>query len=727
MKLYQTLPVLCLVAAVARGSLCPEYCDCYPGENNTSTIVTCRGGNITRVPTDFPANTTYLDIEFTNITKLQEGDFRRLPVLTSLRIFWNVQLTKLDVETFSVVPTLTDLSISNCSFSKFPSGMLKGLEHLQTFDGGHNLLEMVRSGLFSHHPTLEMINIWQNNISHLEPGAFAGMPRLKSILLMNNMLTSVSETAFSGSPNIQSLTFSFNTISRIDKDAFVGLNRLQSVDLQQNMLTNIDGVFGELPDLKALTLTNNVNLLDSIHNATFGSLPSLANLFLDKNKISVVEKGVLSHLKSLQQLNLGYNEIVDISLTGLTSLTELYVQDNRLSSFPSNMADAAQLQVLELENNPVEEPLHAGQFSDLTRLRRLTLDNVTSLQSAGTLDPRAFCGLDHLYLLSLRYNQLVSLSPDTFTCVPQLTHLYLDHNNITELKLGTFKALTKLTDLYLSYNQLSRISPGTFDGLVKLFFLALGGNNFTNILHVAPALAGLPCLDIPALDDNALVYVGPNSFPDNMAIDLLNLSGNKIRIIEEGAFTARAFPNMTRVWLDEGNPLHFLPEKIVDGLPKFLTLTVGDDPFNCDCQLKGFATWLRNQVNPPNAYLVCSSPAHLKGKYLKDVALEDMTCNCDHEEAPSIDTSGSDNYTDEGQAAILNCNISGCPEAEFFWTTPTGAMLAVGSGFPRLEVQANGSLVLDDARPEDTGAYSCTAVNYRGKDSKEVFLRVGGG
>ncbi|CAH1246124.1 LRFN5 [Branchiostoma lanceolatum] len=296
-------------------------------------------------------------------------------------------------------------------------------------------------------------------------------------------------------------------------------------------------------------------------------------------------------------------------------------------------------------------------------------------------------------------------------------YLYLAHNNLTELKLGTFKDLKKLTELDLSYNQLSRISPGTFNGLVKLFYLALGGNNFTNILHVVPALEGLPSLDTPALNDNYFVYVGPDSFPDNMAIDLLNLSGNKIRIIEEGALTARAFPNMTRVWLDEGNPLHFLPEKIIEGLPKFQTLTVGDDPFTCDCQLKGFAASLRNQVNPPNVFLVCNSPASLKGKYLKDVALEDLTCNsCDHEEVPSIDTSGSENYVDEGQTAILNCKISGCPEAEFFRTTPAGAMLAVGS---RMEVQKNGSLVLVDASAEDTGGYTCTVVNYLGKDSKE--------
>ncbi|XP_066304498.1 insulin-like growth factor-binding protein complex acid labile subunit [Branchiostoma lanceolatum] len=716
MKLYQYLPVLWLVTAVGWSLSCPQYCDCFPGEDNNTTIVTCRGGNITAVPTNFPTNTTYLDIEFTNITMLKKDDFLHLPVLTSLRIFWNVRLATLDVKTFATVPTVTDLSVTNSSFTRFPSGMLRGLPNLKSFDGNHNLLEAVQSGLFTDHPTLEMINLYQNNISHLEPGAFSGMPHLKNVMLMNNKLTSLSQTAFSGSSNIQSLTLSFNTISRIDKDTFVGWNQLESVDLEQNTLANIDGVFVDLPDLKMLTLTS--NRLQSVSNMTFGNLPSLENVYLDKNEISVLEKGVLGHLKGLRQLKLGYNKIEDISLAGLTSLTELDVPYNSLKSFPSNMADAAQLEVLSMENNPVGEPLRTGQLSDLIGLQRLTLDNVTSLQVAGTLDPQVFCGLDHLYLISLKHNKLVSLSPETFTCVPHLTYLYLDHNNLTEIKLGTFKGLQKLTELDLSCNQLSRISPGTFNGLVKLFYLSLGGNNFTNILHVVPALEGLPSLDTPALNDNSFVYVGPDSFPDNMAIDLLNLSGNKIRIIEEGALNARAFPNMTRVWLDEGNPLHFLPEKIIEGLPKFQTLTVGDDPFNCDCQLRGFATWLRKQVNPPNVFLVCNSPASLKGKYLKDVALEDLTCNsCDHEEAPSIDTSGSENYVDEGQTAILNCKISGCPEAEFFWTTPVGAMLAVGSGFPRMEVQTNGS--------EDTGGYTCTAVNYRGKDSKETFLRVG--
>ncbi|XP_078579443.1 uncharacterized protein LOC144863775 isoform X1 [Branchiostoma floridae x Branchiostoma japonicum] len=724
MKLYQSLPVLCLITAVGWSWPCPDYCDCFPGEVNTTTVI-CRGGNITAVPTKFPANTTYLNIEFTNITMLKREDFLHLPVLTYLQLFWNVKLAALDVRTFVTVPTVTTLSITNCSFTRFPPGMLHGLPNLTMFDGNHNLLETVEKGLFTDHPTLQTINLWQNNISYLEPGAFSGMPHLQNIMLMNNKLTSLSPSAFTGSSKIQSLTLSFNSIRRIDKDTFKGLSQIQSVDLEQNGLTDIDGVFDDSPDLKMLTLTS--NLLHSVRNVTFGKLPSLENLYIDKNEISLLEKGVLGHLKALQQLRLGYNKITDISLAGLTSLIELDAPYNCLKSFPSNMGDAAQLQVLTMDNNPVEEPLRDGQFSDLIGLQRLTLDNITSLQLAGTLDPQAFRGLDHLYLLSLKHNKLVSLSSKTFTSVPQLTYLYLDHNNLTELKIGTFKALKKLTELYLSNNQLSRITPGTFDGLEKLFYLALGGNNFTNILHVSPALAGLPSLDTPGLDDNSLVYVGPNSFPDNMAIDLLNLSENKIRIVEEGAFTARAFPNMTRVWLDEGNPLHFLPKGIIEGPPKFQTLTVGDDPFNCDCQLKGFATWLHNQVDPPNADLVCSSPEKLKGRYLKDVALEDLTCTCEREQAPFIDTSGSDNHTDEGQTAILNCKISGCPDAEFFWTTPSGAMLAVGSGFPRVEVQTNGSLVLVDARTEDTGRYTCIAVNYRGKDCKDTFLTVGGG
>ncbi|XP_078616101.1 uncharacterized protein LOC144884571 [Branchiostoma floridae x Branchiostoma japonicum] len=738
--------LVCVGYHLHTSGACPKSCFCFDLEKGGYSV-SCNGPNITAIPRDVPKNVTVLDISFTPITMLRKGDFVDMPKLKELRVWWNVNLTIVEVDTFDNLPTLTSLGLYNNSFTKLPTGLFSNLKALTRFDAHNSKLERIQRGLFTDHPSLEEIQLYFNDITELEEGAFGGMPHLTSVYLPSNRITSLSGPIFEGSgklksldvssnnivtldnhvfmdtPNLQNLYLSANDIESIDVGAFYVLQHLQSLSLDGNRITNIDNNFHNLPTLESISLGG--NKISVIRNTTFVGLPALNSLDLSSNLIVQVEEGAFEDLSNLRTLYLQSNQIQEISLAGLNSLGYLSMDSNKLKKFPGNLKSASPLQTLSLGNNPIQEALGPGQFSVLHSLKNLYLNNIGCLQTAGTFDPMALCGSDTLNDVYLSYNGLISIAPTTFQCTPTITMLYLHHNNLTSIDPSLFHPLTQLWWLDLSYNQLSYVAPDTFLGLDKLVSVDLTYNNFTNMAHVAPSVASLPVLLYQSLDGNPFVYLGPESFPTPFKHSTeLDISHGHIRLVEEGAFSAESFPNITRLQLDSGNPLHFLPANVVDKLPNLTALILYDDPFHCDCQLKGFATWLRERVNPPFVDVTCASPPSLQGKDLKDVPLANLTCNCQHEEAPSIDTSGSDTSVHEGQTAMLKCEISGCPEAEFFWTTPTGAMLAVESGFPRMEVLGSGTLVVTEAREEDTGVYTCTAVNYRGKARKEVALQV---
>ncbi|XP_035696630.1 leucine-rich repeat-containing protein 15-like [Branchiostoma floridae] len=727
-------------------SACPKHCECFDLEKNEYSV-SCHGANITAIPRDIPKNTTYMDISFTPITMLRRGDFVDIPKLKELNVWWNLNLTMVEVGTFDNLPTLTSLGLYNNSFTKLPPGLFDKLTNLTHFDAHNSKLETIPPGLFTDHPSLKEIFLLYNNIAHLDEGAFGGLPHLTEVTLALNSLTSLDKSAFAGSrkltslnldgnyissigkdafsdtPNLQNLNLNDNNIHTIEAGAFSPLRHLQSVSLSSNELTNIEGIFQNLLELESITL--DTNKISTIQNTTFANLPGLSSLSINYNNIKEVDVDAFKDLNGLQTLSLENNEIPEISLEGLYSLMTLYLESNKLQYFPNNLQDASQLQTLSLEDNPIQEPLNAGQFSALFRLSNLYLSNITCLKVAGTLNPKALCGSDALDEVWLSYNGLSTIPATTFACTQVVSTLWLQNNNLTELSPGLFHGLTELTWLDLSYNHLSRLDPDMFTGVDKLRILDLTGNNFTNMAHVAPTLASLPMLASHDLDKNPFVYLGPESFPTPMKhATALDVSGGHIHVVEEETFTATTFPNLTRLLMYDGNPLHFVPADILQGLHNLSAFIADNDPFHCDCQMKGFTTWLHKQAKPPFVYVFCASPPSLQGKNLNDVSPDNLTCDCQHEEAPSIDTSGSDTSVHEGQTAMLKCKISGCPEAEFFWTTPTGAMLAVESGFPRMEVLGSGTLVVTEAREEDTGVYTCTAVNYRGKAKKEVALHV---
>eukprot|EP00794_Sanderia_malayensis_P015668 gene15668-17248_t len=78
----------------------------------------------------------------------------------------------------------------------------------------------------------------------------------------------------------------------------------------------------------------------------------------------------------------------------------------------------------------------------------------------------------------------------------------------------------------------------------------------------------------------------------------------------------------------------------------------------------------------------------------------------------------SDAAVDAGQSHVFNCLAQGFPTPKVTWQRS-----GVDASF-KLDILPNNSLIIRNARPEDTGFYACVAENDRGKIMKEFTVMV---
>lgn len=117
-----------------------------------------------------------------------------------------------------------------------------------------------------------------------------------------------------------------------------------------------------LDTIKVLDLKNEG--IKSLKVGDFAGLSSLYNLYLDLNELSTLPSGVFSGLSSLKWLILKHNKLSvlpDGVFKGLSSLEALILNHNKLSTLPSGvLSDLSSLELLYITGN---------SFSPIERLR----------------------------------------------------------------------------------------------------------------------------------------------------------------------------------------------------------------------------------------------------------------------------------------------------------------------------------------------------------------------
>eukprot|EP00058_Branchiostoma_floridae_P027875 XP_002613366.1 hypothetical protein BRAFLDRAFT_68351 [Branchiostoma floridae] len=279
MKALCFLLTLCAVGLLPRSSACPKYCYCDSYEKDEYSV-RCNGANITAIPRDIPKNTTMLDISFTPITMLRKGDFVDMPKLKQLNVWWNFNLTMVELGTFDNLPTITSLGLDQ-----------------------NNIKDL--KGVFEDLPQLQSVSVFGNQLTSIE-GVFINLPKLDNISLSGNKISKISSTTFNGVSAMTSLTISSNAIAEVESGASRNLDSLETLHVDNNQIPEIS--LAGLHSLMTLSIDSN-NLQSFPTNLEDAN--QLETLSLNNNPIKEPLEEQFSVLHRMEVLDSGTLVVTD--------------------------------------------------------------------------------------------------------------------------------------------------------------------------------------------------------------------------------------------------------------------------------------------------------------------------------------------------------------------------------------------------------------------------------
>ncbi|KAL3281424.1 hypothetical protein HHI36_004632 [Cryptolaemus montrouzieri] len=272
-----------------------------------------------------------------------------------------------------------------------------------------------------------------------------------------------------------------------------------------------------------------------VNNSTIGALQDnifeglqVHNIQLSGCEIKTIGREAFKgQEQSLKNLNLQDNEISEVpidSLRSLSSLTLLDLSHNRIPRVPSNaFKNLTKLASLKLADNNVT--LEDDALSGLEGcLKNLNLKGTKQKEI-----PKAIIGMRTLAFLDLSQNSLVVLggedNSNAFEGLKSLTAINLERNLIQNIHENAFRGVRKtLSSLSLLNNLLPDFPKAALSSLKELRVLDVGFNLLTDLPN--DAFKGNPLITLLALDGNPLVTVPYQSLSHlNKTLRGLSLGG----------------------------------------------------------------------------------------------------------------------------------------------------------------------------------------------------------
>uniref|UniRef100_A0A8B9J5G7 Ig-like domain-containing protein n=1 Tax=Astyanax mexicanus TaxID=7994 RepID=A0A8B9J5G7_ASTMX len=500
--------------------------------------------------------------------------------------------------------------------------------------------------------------------------------------------------------------------------------------------------------LETLDLGN--NNLQEVRTGAFPPLP-LKNLYLNNNRISVLEHGCLNNLSS--------------------TLLVLRLNRNRLNSIPAKTFQLPNLQHLDLSRNRVRR-IEGLTFHGLHRLRSLKMqrNGITRLMDG------AFWGLSNMEILQLEYNNLTEVSKGWLYGLLTLQQLHLAHNAISRIKPDAWEFCQKLAELDLNSNQLARLEEGSFMGLSVLEQLSIGHNRVSFIADGAFRELGLCC--ILDLSNNAIMSIQGNAFSQMKKLEELLLNTSSLLCDCQ----LKWFPQ----WVAEHafQPLVNASCAHPQLLKAKSVFAVSQDEFVCDDFPKPQITVqpeTQSAIKGTNVTFVCSaasssdSPmtfawkkdnevlndaeihnqAHLRSQdgEVSQVTEYTTTLQLHHVESssegkyqcvisnhfgstysakakltvhmlPSFTKMPMDLTIRAGATARLECAATGHPTPQIAWQKDGGTDFPAARERRMHVMPSDAVFFIVDVKTEDIGVYSCTAQNTAGAISANATLTV---
>ncbi|KAM9031737.1 nyctalopin isoform 1-T2 [Sarcophilus harrisii] len=297
----------CAHAVWACVRTCPTGCTCT---QERSCSVLCDRTGLLQIPSEFPCEASFINLDkngikflaerafgtlpslrhlslsHNNISFITPGAFKGLPNLVELRIAYNEDIRYLHTKTFAFLRRLVRLDVAGCNLFSIPDRIFVDL------------------------PALQELSCFQNHFRRV-PWAVRGMQNLTHLYLERNWIEAIAYNSLQGLGRLHSLSLQDNRISVVHAGAFQDCQRMEYLYLNDNLLHSLPGSsFKGLSHLKMLNLGG--NSLSQVSRDWFQDLVELEVLYLDRNRIQSIEEGAFENLTSLMALHLNSNNLTSL-------------------------------------------------------------------------------------------------------------------------------------------------------------------------------------------------------------------------------------------------------------------------------------------------------------------------------------------------------------------------------------------------------------------------------
>ncbi|KAJ6594649.1 adenylate cyclase [Mycena capillaripes] len=491
---------------------------------------------------------TRLDLSCNRIVTLDEAYLDDIPGLTTLHV-QNNRLEKLPWS-FPRLRRLITLNISNNKFRTFPAGVSE-LMTLRDLDISFNLISELPEEI-GRLKNLERLVIVGNQVSRL-PEEFSSLARLGELDCRRNQISDLTVACML--PKIETLSADHNALHDLALSMGPCLTTLDASHNEITQLSLVRGPIGNPFALTSLDISNaKLSLLDDF---TLSQLTSLRRLKLDNNSFRSIPDS-LGDLKWLETLSCADNSLSELpqSIGRLQKLETLDVHNNSLTALPVSLWNCASLSRLNLTSNllvlwddppPSVPDDEVSSFSDNTFVAGPTFPNNRKASTSTISDiPPLAHSLELLYLGENSFTDEV-LHP--LMILKELRVLNLSFNDIQDMPSNFFRHLTKLEEVYLSGNGLTTFPSEDLPKLTRLSTLFLNGNRLQTLPQELGKVKSLTVLDVGS---NSLKYNINNwefdwNWNFNKNLRYLNLSGNKRLQIKSDVSTPGQRQSMSTV------------------------------------------------------------------------------------------------------------------------------------------------------------------------------------
>ncbi|XP_051546282.1 leucine-rich repeat serine/threonine-protein kinase 2 isoform X1 [Myxocyprinus asiaticus] len=262
--------------------------------------------------------------------------------------------------------------------------------------------------------------------------------------------------------NLLRLDLSSNSLSEFPSALCQSLQSLTRLDLQGNQLQSLPAELLGLPALSVLDVSRNcIGPLLPLDPSV--RCPTLRQLNLSFNQISVFPFQMGQAMEKLEELSLEGNQISELSLPlYLAELKVLDVSKNQVTMISENfLTECIKMETFNASFNQISSLLHLP--SKITTIK-LSQNNFTKV-------PEVIVNLPYVRSVDMKNNSISVLpGPEVWVSL-NLRELMFSHNHISVLDLSrpVYK-WARLEKLHLSSNKLNKIPPqiGLLEDLTSL-------------------------------------------------------------------------------------------------------------------------------------------------------------------------------------------------------------------------------------------------------------------